>query len=190
MKPGDGCLRRRVPVPHPRSGRMIRAVGTAKIGPIEVVTDQAPTNPVVLDEPLPAAWHCTERYANNRVEADHGRLKARLGPMRGSSRTTAPTSRSPGRGSYRTYDADGRSLRWRSRRTGGWRSRSTNWPWRSDRGPRRASACSPRPDATEPAGVPASIGRGPSSRLPLARRCRPTAGPRSGPGGVVGRWQP
>jgi transposase, IS6 family len=24
-----------------------------------------------------------DRYANNRVEADHGRLKARLGPMRG-----------------------------------------------------------------------------------------------------------
>jgi transposase, IS6 family len=37
----------------------------------------------VLGELLPAAWHCTEQYANNRVEADHGRLKARLGPMRG-----------------------------------------------------------------------------------------------------------
>jgi IS6 family transposase len=32
---------------------------------------------------LPAAWHRTDRYANNRVEADHGRLKARLRPMRG-----------------------------------------------------------------------------------------------------------
>ena len=29
------------------------------------------------------AWHRTERYANNRLEADHGRLKARLRPMRG-----------------------------------------------------------------------------------------------------------
>jgi transposase-like protein len=38
---------------------------------------------MVLDELLPAAWHRTERYANNRVEADHGRLKSRLGPMRG-----------------------------------------------------------------------------------------------------------
>jgi len=27
--------------------------------------------------------HNTEQYANNRVEADHGRLKARLRPMRG-----------------------------------------------------------------------------------------------------------
>ena len=38
---------------------------------------------MVLEELLPAAWHRTEQYANNRVEADHGRLKARLGPMRG-----------------------------------------------------------------------------------------------------------
>ena len=39
--------------------------------------------PAVLEELLPAAWHRTEQYANNRVEADHGRLKARLRPMRG-----------------------------------------------------------------------------------------------------------
>jgi transposase, IS6 family len=32
---------------------------------------------------LPAAWHRTERYANNHIECDHGRLKARLRPMRG-----------------------------------------------------------------------------------------------------------
>jgi hypothetical protein len=30
-----------------------------------------------------SAWHGTDRYANNRVECDHGRLKARLQPMRG-----------------------------------------------------------------------------------------------------------
>ncbi|HEX5880147.1 MAG TPA: IS6 family transposase, partial [Actinomycetota bacterium] len=60
-----------------------QVIGTTKIRPIEVVTDQAPTYPVVLEELLPAAWHRTDRYANNRVEADHGRLKARLGPMRG-----------------------------------------------------------------------------------------------------------
>jgi transposase-like protein len=38
---------------------------------------------MVLEELLPAPWHRTDRYANNRVEADHGRLKARLRPMRG-----------------------------------------------------------------------------------------------------------
>ena len=31
----------------------------------------------------PAAWHHTEQYANNRVEADHAQLKRRLRPMRG-----------------------------------------------------------------------------------------------------------
>jgi transposase-like protein len=39
--------------------------------------------PAVLDELLPAAWHRTDRYANHHVECDHGRLKARLRPMRG-----------------------------------------------------------------------------------------------------------
>ena len=51
--------------------------------PVEVVTDRAAAYPAVLDELLPMAWHRTEQYANNRVEADHGRLKARLRPMRG-----------------------------------------------------------------------------------------------------------
>jgi transposase, IS6 family len=37
----------------------------------------------VLEELLPAAWHRTEQYANNRVESDHGRLKARMRPTRG-----------------------------------------------------------------------------------------------------------
>jgi transposase-like protein len=60
-----------------------RAIGTTKITPAEVSTDQAPVYPAVLEDLLPAAWHRTDRYANNRVECDHGRLKARLGPMRG-----------------------------------------------------------------------------------------------------------
>jgi transposase, IS6 family len=34
---------------------------------------------------MPAALH-TAQYANNRIEADHGRLKARLRPMRGLKR--------------------------------------------------------------------------------------------------------
>ena len=60
-----------------------RAIGTTRIMPSEVVTDQAPTYPVVLEELLPAAWHDTDRHANNHIEADHGRLKSRLRPMRG-----------------------------------------------------------------------------------------------------------
>jgi len=60
-----------------------KAIAETKVTPAEVVTDKAATYPVVLDELLPAAWHRTEQYANNHIEADHGRLKARLGPMRG-----------------------------------------------------------------------------------------------------------
>jgi len=60
-----------------------RAIGTTKRTPVEVVTDKAAAYPAMLVELLPAAWHRTDRYANNHIEADHGRLKARLGPMRG-----------------------------------------------------------------------------------------------------------
>jgi transposase-like protein len=60
-----------------------RAIGTTKVLPVEVVTDRAATYPIVLEELLPVPWHRTEQYANNRVEADHGRLKLRLRPMRG-----------------------------------------------------------------------------------------------------------
>jgi transposase-like protein len=60
-----------------------KAIGTTGIAPDEVVTDQAPTYQLVLDALLPAVWHRTDRYANNRIEADHSRLKARLRPMRG-----------------------------------------------------------------------------------------------------------
>ena len=51
-----------------------------------MTTDRAPVYPRVLDELLPAARHVTVPYANNRVEADHGRFKARLRPMRGLKR--------------------------------------------------------------------------------------------------------
>ena len=60
-----------------------RAIGTMPVASVEVVTDHAPVYPAVLEELLPAAWHRTDRYANNRVEADHGRLKSRLRPMCG-----------------------------------------------------------------------------------------------------------
>jgi transposase-like protein len=67
-----------------------RAIDATRITPSEVVTDRAPTYPMVLDELLPAAWHRTDQFANNRIEADHGVLKSRLRPMRGlkQDRTT------------------------------------------------------------------------------------------------------
>ncbi len=54
--------------------------------PAEITTDQAHALVRVVAKLLPAALHDTNQYANNRVEADHGRLKARLRPMRGLKR--------------------------------------------------------------------------------------------------------
>jgi transposase-like protein len=54
--------------------------------PVEVTTDRARFYPRVLDELVPSAQHTVEQYANNPIEADHGRLKARLRPMRGLKR--------------------------------------------------------------------------------------------------------
>ena len=54
--------------------------------PAEITTDRAHALVRVVADLLPAALHDTTQYANNRVEADHGRLKARLRPMRGLKR--------------------------------------------------------------------------------------------------------
>jgi transposase, IS6 family len=62
-----------------------RALRTGTV-PAEVITDRAPAYPRVLDELIPSALHTVEQYANNPIETDHGRLKARLRPMRGLKR--------------------------------------------------------------------------------------------------------
>jgi len=54
--------------------------------PVEVTTDKAAAYLRVLDDLVPDALHVTEQYANNPIEADHGRLKDRLPPMRGLKR--------------------------------------------------------------------------------------------------------
>ena len=54
--------------------------------PVEVTTDKAGPYLRVLDGLIPAAAHVTEQYSNNRIEADHARLKARLRRMRGLKR--------------------------------------------------------------------------------------------------------
>jgi len=51
--------------------------------PEEVITDRAAALANVIEDLVPQALHNTVKYANNRVECDHGRLKARLRPMRG-----------------------------------------------------------------------------------------------------------
>jgi hypothetical protein len=56
---------------------------------VEVTTDRAAVYPRFVDELAPSARHIVEQYANNAVEADHGRLKARLRPMRGLKRLSS-----------------------------------------------------------------------------------------------------
>jgi hypothetical protein len=99
--------------------------------PSEVVTDQAPTYPVVLEELLPAAWHDTDRHANNRVECDHGRLKARLRPMRGLKQDRSARTVIAGHALIQNLLRGHYELPARSRRTGGWRSHLTSLPRRS-----------------------------------------------------------
>jgi transposase, IS6 family len=64
--------------------------------PTEVTTDRAAAYARVLDELLPAARHVIEQYANNPIESDHGRLKARLTPMRGLKRLRSARAISTG----------------------------------------------------------------------------------------------
>jgi IS6 family transposase len=54
--------------------------------PVEVTTDKAGPSLRVLAEVVPTAAHVTDQYSNNRIEADHSRLKARVRPMRGLKR--------------------------------------------------------------------------------------------------------
>jgi transposase-like protein len=46
--------------------------------PAEVTTDRSPALARTIVELLPGVHHDSTQYANNRIEADHGRLKARL----------------------------------------------------------------------------------------------------------------
>jgi transposase-like protein len=73
--------------------------------PAEVTTGRAPVYPRVLDELIPSALHTVEQYANSPIEVDHGRLKARLQPMRGLNATARCGSSPPVTRSRRTSAA-------------------------------------------------------------------------------------
>jgi IS6 family transposase len=54
--------------------------------PTQVITDRAPALRAAIEDLIPTAVHDTTQCSNNGIEADHGRLKARLRPMRGLKR--------------------------------------------------------------------------------------------------------
>ena len=63
--------------------KFFRSAIAAHGEPVEVTTDKSPVLAKTIRELAPGALHDTTQYANNRIENDHGRLKARLRPMRG-----------------------------------------------------------------------------------------------------------
>jgi transposase-like protein len=67
----------------PAATRFFETMLAGRARPKEVTTDLAAPLLRVVDDLLPDALHDTTQYANNRIECDHGRLKARLRPMRG-----------------------------------------------------------------------------------------------------------
>ncbi len=121
-----------------------RTLDTVKVTPSEVVTGKPPVYPRMLDEFVPAARHHIEQYENNRIEADHGRLKHRLRPMR--RLRTDRTAPSRHRRTRRHTESPPRPLRTHLRNPRpGYESppRSPNWPTRSETWTCATSACPP-----------------------------------------------
>jgi transposase-like protein len=67
----------------PAATRFFETLLAGRERPREITTDLAAPLLRVIDELLPEVLHDTTQFANNRIECDHGRLKARLRPMRG-----------------------------------------------------------------------------------------------------------
>ena len=67
----------------PAATRFFETMLSGRARPKEVTTDLAASLLRVVDDLLAEVLHDTSQYANNRIECDHGRLKARLRPMRG-----------------------------------------------------------------------------------------------------------
>ena len=112
--------------------------------PTEVSTDRAPAYPRIVEDVLPDALHSTVKYANNRVEADHG-------PAQGPAPTHARDQDRPiaadRRHRARVHPETCAAVTTNSPPTPPpvieWRSRSPSSPSPSDR--RRRSAASGRP---------------------------------------------
>ena len=78
---------------------------TAHGAPASVVTDKARALAGAIEDLMPEAEHDTGQSANNRVECDHGRLRARLRPMRGLKTDRTASRVIAGMRSCRTSDA-------------------------------------------------------------------------------------
>ncbi len=138
-----------------------RARKATGVVPVEVVTDRAPTYPRVLDQLWPATWHHIERYANNRVEADHAQLKRRLRPMRGIKTMTGLRVLAAGHASSRTCAAAITRSHLSNPETFGSPWHSANWPRQSEglRGTPGTLACATSHERNRPAGAEKATAR-------------------------------
>jgi transposase, IS6 family len=105
-----------------------RAIGTTKVTPVEVITDQAG----LLDDgggaaPSSVAPHRSARQ--QRVGADHGRLTARLHPMLEPEQDPSARIAIAGHGLVQNLRRGHYELGVEELATRRWRSRSTSWPW-------------------------------------------------------------
>ena len=92
----------------------------------------------------------TEQYANNRIEADHGRLKARLRPMRGLKQFRSAARLAAGHASCRTSAAVITNWPPTSRPRSAWQKHSTSSRWPCDLRFSAPDACPSTLDATDP----------------------------------------
>jgi transposase-like protein len=77
---------------------------------------------------LPAAFHETEAHANNPIETDHGRLKARLRPMRGLKRDRTARVIVAGHAFIQTFAEASMTSEPRHRSLPASLTRSPSWP--------------------------------------------------------------
>jgi IS6 family transposase len=120
--------------------------------PVEVTTDKAGPYLRVLDDLVSAAAHVTEQFANNRVEADHGRLKAGCARCADSNSCAPPRALPPAMRSCRTSAADTTNSPPTSHRRSVWRPHSASSRWRCDLCVSRPDACPAAPGRNRPAG--------------------------------------
>ena len=85
-----------------------------------------PIYPTVLEELVPAAWHHTDRYANNRIDADHGLSQGEAGTDAWAQ--AGPQRQGDHRRAWFVQNLREGTTSWpsRSRSTSGWPSRSTS----------------------------------------------------------------
>ena len=100
--------------------------------PAVITAGRAPACLRVPGELVSSALHTVEQYANNPIETDHRRLKARLRPMRGLNRIGQRGSSPPGTRSCRTFAAATTTSPPTSPTATGSASPSTTWQSPSD----------------------------------------------------------